>query len=105
MYDKQLAESNTVFKRFGYDTEKDSPSFLKQKEIFNKLTDEWCDEILKLRERINYVDHYKGKNIGVKCFYGFDNAFSFSKKIRDGYITLEKAKENQSDSKSDLNEI
>ena len=50
---------------------KDSPSFLKQKEIFSKLIDERPDKILKLSKKINSDDlafHFKVKNIGDKAF-------------------------------------
>ena len=64
-----------------------------------KDSDEKRDEILKLKEKTNYDDltyHYcNSKNKGNKRFTDFDNEFSFFKKIRDGSITLEKAKSNQ----------
>ena len=47
---KQLAESNALIKK--YDTQEDVSPFLKQKEIFNKLTDKRRFEILKLSEKI-----------------------------------------------------
>ena len=47
---KQLAEPNAIVKKCDCDHEKDSPSFLKQKEIFDKLIDERHDKILKLRK-------------------------------------------------------
>ena len=37
--------------------------------------------------------HFKNKKIHEKSFNVFDNAVSFFKKIKDGYITLEKAKQ------------
>ena len=67
--------------------------------MFNKLINENHSEILKLYEKINYDNltyhYYKDKNIDNKRFTDFYNAFSFLKKIRDGNITLEKAKRNQ----------
>ena len=49
---KQLVGSNALIKK--YDIDKYNPSFLKQKEIFDKTIDEMCDEILKLIEKVNY---------------------------------------------------
>ena len=49
---KQLVDSNALIKK--YDIDKYNPSFLKQKEIFDKTIDEMCDEILKLIEKVNY---------------------------------------------------
>ena len=49
---------------YGYDTEKDCPSFLKKKEIFSETIGEIYDSILKLREETDYDDltyHFKGK--------------------------------------------
>ena len=64
-----------------------------------KDSDEKRNEILKLKEKTNYDDltyhYYNSKNKGNKRFTDFDNEFSFFKKIRDGNITLEKAKSNQ----------
>ena len=43
----------------------DSPNILKQKEIFNNVVDEGCNEILTLYKKINYDDltyNFKNKN-------------------------------------------
>ena len=79
-----------LFKK--YNTGQDSPTLLKQKEIFNKIINERRDKILELSEKINYDDltyHFKVSNIREKSFNDFDKAFSSFEKIRDGNITLE----------------
>ena len=38
-------------KKYDHVNEKDNPRILKQKEIFTKLIDERCDEILNLRDK------------------------------------------------------
>ena len=38
------------------DTKKDSPALLKQRDVFNKLTDERYHRILELRKKISYDD-------------------------------------------------
>ena len=45
-HEKQLAESNSLIKKYDYDTEKDSPTLLKQKEIFNKVIDKRHHKLL-----------------------------------------------------------
>ena len=62
-YGNKLAEPNVSFKKYNYDIEKDSPSFLGKKETFNKLI-ERRDKILKLSKKINCNDlkcHCKSK--------------------------------------------
>ena len=49
-----MVESNALIKKYDYDIKKDSTSFLKQKEIFNKLINEKYDKILKLNEEIDF---------------------------------------------------
>ena len=49
--------------------------------------------------------NYNGKNMGGKSFNYSDSAFIFLKKRRDGNVMLEKAKWNQNEHKSYLNEI
>ena len=85
---KRLASFNAL------DIENNNPSYLEQKEIFNKLVDKRSDKILKLSRKVSYYDltyYYKGKDIGEKCCNKFNNVFRFPKKIRDVNITLEKA--------------
>ena len=51
--------------------------------------------MLELSKKINYDDlayHFKGKYICEKSFNDFNIVFSFLRKIRDGNITLGKAK-------------
>ena len=79
----------------------------KQKEIFNKLVDEWLEEITKLDKKVNpdeLIYRYKG-SIADEKFNEFDNAFSLLHKIRDGKISLADAKNDQAEFKSNLNEI
>lgn len=49
-----MVESNALIKKYDDDIKKDSRSFLKQKEIFNKLINEKYDKILKLNEEIDF---------------------------------------------------
>ena len=49
-----MVESNALVKKYDDDIKKDSRSFLKQKEIFNKLINEKYDKILKLNEEIDF---------------------------------------------------
>ena len=49
-----MVESNALIKKYDDDIKKDSTSFLKQKEIFNKLINEKYDKILKLNEEIDF---------------------------------------------------
>ena len=49
---KQLVESNVIIKKHDYDTEKDSSSISRQKEIFNNLIDGRPYEILKVNQNI-----------------------------------------------------
>ena len=71
---------------------------MKQKKIFNELTDERRDEILKLSKEVynNLKCYYRGKNISEKNLNDFDNAIIFLKKVRGGKITPGKAKKKKS---------
>ena len=51
------------------------------------------------------IEEYNPDKKHFKRFNGFDNSFSFFKKVRDGNITLGKAKKNQNKYKQDLVEI
>ena len=95
---KQLSKSNVFAKKYDYNTEKNIPIPLKQKKIFNELTDERRDEILKLSKEVynNLKCYYRGKNISEKNLNDFDNALSFLKKVRGGKITPGKAKKKKS---------
>ena len=97
-HEKQLVKSNAFIEIYDYDSEKDSPELLKQKQIFNKLkrwNNKRHDEILELSKKINYeylMYHFKDRHAREKSSNNFDNAISFLKNIRDGNITLEKPK-------------
>ena len=72
--------------------EKDSPILLKQREIFDKLVNEWCHEIQNLSKQINY------NNLTCflpKYFTGFKLPLKFSRYIKDGEITLAKARQSK----------
>ena len=43
---KQLVQSNALIKKYDYDTEEDSPTLLKQREIPNTIIDEKHDKML-----------------------------------------------------------
>ena len=86
-------------------SDKDSPFISKQKEIFNKLTDERLDEITELDEKVNTDDLiYKGQTADAK-FNKFDNALCLIDKINEGEISLADEKKDQIKFKSELAEI
>ena len=62
---------------------------IKQKEIFNKLSDKRLEETTKLDKRVNPDDlvyEYKGPTADTK-FNEFDNPINFLDKIREGEIS------------------
>ena len=72
----------------------DSPIVLKEKEIYNKLTEEGFDKINNLDKmvdtnRLEFI--YKG-NTADEDFSKFDNALDLINEIRDGEISLNEAK-------------
>ena len=65
------------------------------------------EEIQDLSKQIDFNNlfyYYKGRN-GPKNFVGFKGPLSFYRSIKEGNITLAKAKEQQKEFKSKLNEI
>ena len=84
--------------KFNYDIN-DSPIVSKEKEIYNKLTEESFEKINN-----KLVFKYKG-NIPNENFSGFDNAFEVISKIRDREISLNKAKDEQAKLKLKIGEI
>ena len=65
------------------------------------------EEIQDLSKKINFNNltyHYKGKKIPKNCI-GFKGPLSFFRSIKEGYITLEKAEEEQKELKSNIIEI
>ena len=84
-----------------------SPFTAKQKEIFNKLSDERIEEITGLNKKVNpnnLIYRYKGPAADVK-FGEFDNALNLLKKIKEGEISLAIAKNDQTGLRSNLGEI
>ena len=72
----------------------DSPTDLKEKEIYNKLTEESFEKINNPDKKVDIdklVFKYKG-NTPDKDFSKFDNALDFTNKIRNGEISLNGAK-------------
>ena len=74
--------------KFNYDIN-DSPLALKEKEIYNKLTEESFEKMNNLDKKVNnkLLFKYKG-NTANEDFSGFDNAFDLISKIRDREISL-----------------
>ena len=79
----------------------------KQREIYADIVHKRMEEIQDLSKQIdidNLTYHYEGKN-DPKNFIGFKGPLSFYGSIKEGNITLEKAEEQQKESKLELNEI
>ena len=70
---------------------------LKEKEIYNKLTEESFEKINNLDKKVDpdkLVFKYKGKTADAD-FKEFDNVLSLKNKIKDGEISLNDAKDDQ----------
>ena len=92
--------------KFTYDVN-DSPIVLKEKEIYNKLTEESFGKTNNLDKKVDtnkLVFKYKG-NTADEDFSKFDNALDLINKIRDGEISLSEAKDEQAKLKSSMAEI
>ena len=92
--------------KFTYDIN-DSPIVLKEKEIYNKLTEESFEKIKNLDKMVDIdelVFKYKGNTPG-EDFCKFDNALDLINKIRDAKISLNEAKDDQTKLGSDMGEI
>ena len=92
--------------KFTYDIN-DVPIVLKEKEIYNKLTDESFEKINSLEKKVNIdkqVFKYKG-DTPDEDFTKFDNAFDLINRIRDGEISLNEAKDEQIKLRSNIGEI
>ena len=75
----------------------DGPMVLKEKEIYNKLTEENFEKIHNLDKKVDtnkLVFKYKS-NTADEDFSKFDNAFVLIGKIRNGEISLNEAKDEQ----------
>ena len=84
--DKKPSKS---IKKFTYDIN-DSPIVLKEKEIYNKLTEENFGKTNNLNKRVDIdklVFEYKG-NTPDEDFSKFKNALDLISEIRDGEISL-----------------
>ena len=93
-------------KKFTYEIN-DSPIVLKEKEIYNKLTKESFEKINNLDKRVDIdklVFKYKG-NTPDQDFSKFDNALDLANKIRNGEISLNEAKDDQTKLRSDMGKI
>ena len=80
---------------------------LKEKEIYNKLTDESCDKIENLEKKVDttkLVFKYEGNTADVD-FKEFDNALALIDKIKDGKLSLNEIIHDQAILKSNLREI
>ena len=105
---KSIQEKRPIksFKKFTYDIN-DSPMVLKEKEIYDKLTEESFGKINNLEKRVDtnkLVLKYKS-NATDEDFSKFDNAFDLIHKIRDGEISLNEAKDEQAKLKSKMGQI
>ena len=70
---------------------------LKEKEIYNKLTEESFEKINNLDKKVDpdkLAFKYKGKTADAD-FKEFDNVLSLKNKIKDGEISLNDAKDDQ----------
>ena len=82
--------------KFAYDIN-DSPIVLKEKEIYNKFTEENFEKIDNLDKRVDIdklLFEYKGNTPDEDCSK-FDNALDLKSKIRDREISLGEVKDEQ----------
>ena len=80
---------------------------LREKEIYNKLTEESFEKINNLDKKVDtnkLVFKYNGKTADAD-FSEFDNGLSLINKIKDGEISLNDAKDDQARLRSNLGEI
>ena len=92
--------------KFTYDMN-DSPIVLKEKEIYNKLTEESFEKINNLEKNVDtnkLVFKYIGKTPD-EGFRKFDNALDLIEKIRNGEISLNEAIDEKGKLRSDMGEI
>ena len=76
---------------------KKSLAFLKQKEVFQELTNQKIDEIQTLSKQIdfnNLVYYFNGESRS-KNFISFRGPLNFYKNIKNDHTTLEKAEKNK----------
>ena len=92
--------------KFTYDIN-DSPIALKEKEIYNKITEECFEKISNLDKKVDtnkLVFKYKGKTTD-EDFGKFDNALDFIDKKRIGEISFNEAIDEQTKLSSGMGEI
>ena len=85
----------------------DSSIVLREKEIYNELTEESFEKINNVDKNVDtnkLVFKYKG-NTPDEDFSTFDNALELINKIRDGEISLNKAEDEQTKLRSGMREI
>ena len=81
--------------------------FLKEKEICDKIVAKRSNETNTLNDKIRlykWTYHFKNEDSTPISFNGFHRPLGFLRKIKDGFIDLEKTKENQEKIKSNLKE-
>ena len=105
---KAIQEKRPIksIEKFTYDINV-SPIVLKEKNIYNKHTEESFDKIKNLDKGVDtnkLVFKYEG-NTNHEDFSKFDNALDLINKIRDGEISLNEAKDEQAKLKSTTGEI
>ena len=90
-----------------YNNEKYSLTHSKQKQIFEELANKRMEEIQDFIKQIDFNSltyRYYGNN-DPKVFIGFKCPLGFYKNIKEDYITLEKAEEEEKRFKSEINKI
>ena len=81
--------------------------FLKEKGICDKIVAKRSNETNTLNDKIRLYKltyHFKNEDSTPISFNGFHRPLGFLRKIKDGFIDLEKTKENQEKIKSNLKE-
>ena len=102
---KQLDESNALINKNDSDTENEL--LLKAKEIYDKIVAERKNKINTLNNKIEYdklTYRFKRKDRIPITFKEFNRPLGLLRKIKDGSIDLEKAKENQEKFRSNPSE-
>ena len=104
---KALEDHRKQLVKYRYCDENDSLTHLKQKEIFEEVTNRRMEEIRDLSKQIdfnNLIDHYKNKTV-PKYFLFFKGPLKFYKDIKEGNITLGKAEEEQKEFQNEIAHI
>ena len=104
---KALEDHRKQLVKYRYCDENDSLTHLKQKEIFEEVTNRRMEEIRDLSKQIdfnNLIDHYKNKTV-PKYFLFLKGPLKFYKDIKEGNITLGKAEEEQKEFQNEIAHI